>query len=614
MKLGGLTISDSILGPGSLYVTNITASNLQVVNITSSFVTSSTIYTSGSNIFGDEPSDTHTFIGGITASSTIQGGGNISIPLSSKLLLDGPLGNDYLTANASFFNVYRNGSQRISMGTNSTDFWNSGTSGVRIQNTPLTVTGVGYISSSGNIETDGYFSGSGEGLNNIPASGITGLNLSRIASGSVTASIAPNKGFEVNTNITASGNISASGFISASEAHFGGSSTTINNSIITTEITASGAISASDKVFGDRMIASAYVQTPSLESPNTIIEVAANLNVSGEITSSGNIKGNNLILSNGGGAATPAIRLSNDTNNGIYFPAPDNIIFVNAGASTLALNSSAINNYKPTIFSDTLTVGTSGTGHDVTFYGDTNGKFLQWDQSEDKLTVSGETAINGDTAVTGDSTFSGKFAITSSAGEVFEVMTTNAAASSAGIEIHSAATQTNRKVGLTFTASNDSGTTNEYTMGLARDVGSFIIVQNNLANLTTDNAIFEMGATGAITASGDISCSFQESTITATTGSFNHIITDGETLEFRDASTRAKVGALKFDSTNGLEVKDSAGNEGKLKTKEINIPLGGNMVVNAATINFNNLPTSDPGVSGQLWRDTRDNKIIVSQG
>jgi hypothetical protein len=123
-----------------------------------------------------------------------------------------------------------------------------------------------------------------------------------------------------------------------------------------------------------------------------------------------------------------------------------------------------------------------------------------------------------------------------------------------------------------------------------------------------------MGATGAITASGDISCSFQESTITATTGSFNHIITDGETLEFRDASTRAKVGALKFDSTNGLEVKDSAGNEGKLKTKEINIPLGGNMVVNAATINFNNLPTSDPGVSGQLWRDTRDNKIIVSQG
>jgi hypothetical protein len=59
----------------------------------------------------------------------------------------------------------------------------------------------------------GSFEGNGSGLTNIPASGITGLNLSRISSGSVTASIAPNKGFEVNTNITASGNISASGLI-----------------------------------------------------------------------------------------------------------------------------------------------------------------------------------------------------------------------------------------------------------------------------------------------------------------------------------------------------------------------------------------------------------------
>ena len=63
----------------------------------------------------------------------------------------------------------------------------------------------------------GSFAGDGSELTAIPASGITGLNLSRIASGSVTASIAPNKGFEVNTNITASANISASGYISASE-------------------------------------------------------------------------------------------------------------------------------------------------------------------------------------------------------------------------------------------------------------------------------------------------------------------------------------------------------------------------------------------------------------
>jgi hypothetical protein len=49
----------------------------------------------------------------------------------------------------------------------------------------------------------GSFSGSGANLFNIPASGIVGLNLSQILSGSVSASISPNGGLQVNTNVTA---------------------------------------------------------------------------------------------------------------------------------------------------------------------------------------------------------------------------------------------------------------------------------------------------------------------------------------------------------------------------------------------------------------------------
>ena len=49
----------------------------------------------------------------------------------------------------------------------------------------------------------GTFSGSGAGLTNIPASGITGLNLSQISSGSVSASISEQRGLQVNTNVTA---------------------------------------------------------------------------------------------------------------------------------------------------------------------------------------------------------------------------------------------------------------------------------------------------------------------------------------------------------------------------------------------------------------------------
>lgn len=56
----------------------------------------------------------------------------------------------------------------------------------------------------------GSFIGDGAGLVNIPASGVTGLNLNKIISGSVSASISPDRGFEVNTNTTVSGRITPS--------------------------------------------------------------------------------------------------------------------------------------------------------------------------------------------------------------------------------------------------------------------------------------------------------------------------------------------------------------------------------------------------------------------
>ena len=49
----------------------------------------------------------------------------------------------------------------------------------------------------------GSFIGDGNGLFNIPASGIVGLNLSQIVSGSVSASISPASGLQINTNVTA---------------------------------------------------------------------------------------------------------------------------------------------------------------------------------------------------------------------------------------------------------------------------------------------------------------------------------------------------------------------------------------------------------------------------
>jgi hypothetical protein len=92
---------------------------------------------------------------------------------------------------------------------------------------------------SGNGTFSGSFSGSfagdGAGLTNVPASGIVGLQLNQIASGSVTASIAPDLGFRVNTNsqitgslivssnINSAGNVVATGVDSSLTGSFTGS-------------------------------------------------------------------------------------------------------------------------------------------------------------------------------------------------------------------------------------------------------------------------------------------------------------------------------------------------------------------------------------------------------
>jgi len=124
---------------------------------------------------------------------------------------------------------------------------------------------------------------------------------------------------------------------------------------------------------------------------------------------------------------------------------------------------------------------------------------------------------------------------------------------------------------------------------------------NSTATSLTINAAASVA--GAITASGDISCSNAQSIMTATTGAFNHIITDGETLEFRNATTRAKIGSLKFDPTRGLDVQDENGNEGRMRAKSVDIPSGGSLIVSASQVDFTSLPISDPSIEGRLWNN-----------
>ena len=69
--------------------------------------------------------------------------------------------------------------------------------------------------------------------------------------------------------------------------------------------------------------------------------------------------------------------------------------------------------------------------------------------------------------------------------------------------------------------------------------------------------------TGSLIVSGNISSS--NGIITATTGAFNHIITDEDTIEFRNKTTGNQTGRLKFDNSTGLNVLSNTGARTKIR-------------------------------------------------
>lgn len=76
----------------------------------------------------------------------------------------------------------------------------------------------------------GSFTGDGTGLYNVPASGVTGLNLSQIADGSATASISNTEGLRVNRNTEITGSL----IVSSGSAIFNSSVTAQNSDLVLT--------------------------------------------------------------------------------------------------------------------------------------------------------------------------------------------------------------------------------------------------------------------------------------------------------------------------------------------------------------------------------------------
>lgn len=115
----------------------------------------------------------------------------------------------------------------------------------------------------------GSFEGNGGGLYNIPASGVTGLNLSQISDGSVTASLSQANGLLINTNTEITGNLTVTGRLTAQEYHtelvsasiiYESGSTKFGNSLddihaITGSVGISGSLEVNNlSIGGDRLV------------------------------------------------------------------------------------------------------------------------------------------------------------------------------------------------------------------------------------------------------------------------------------------------------------------------------------------------------------------------
>lgn len=336
--------------------------------------------------------------GSLVASSSVYLQGLTNSNQANIVSIDAATGQLYYQGTGSF--TATTASYVLSSGVDGPSGMNS------ILSASYAATGDGTFSGS----FSGSFQGDGAGLTNVPASGIVGLQLNQIGSGSVTASIAPDLGFRVNTNsqitgsLIVSSNVVATGADSSLTGSFTGSfAGTFVGTTNLPDLTEGAGITAF--TYDGSTTATVSVSGAAALTSNTVTKWSGDAFVNSSITDSANVTINNaggVLVQTGGlyvtGSSTFHDSLFVEGNLTVAgtasFQHSDNLaiadqfILLNSGSSTFQDSGFVIN---------TGNTGNSGSA----FFLETAGTTTGTNSQNGRFAVAGNVQPNA-TAVTAE--------------------------------------------------------------------------------------------------------------------------------------------------------------------------------------------------------------------
>ncbi len=407
--------------------------------------------------------------------------------------------------------------------------------------------------------------------NAITSASNADINLTPGGTGSVIASAIKIKGTSLSSDDSSIININE-GLVVSGTGNFSGTLTTANIATTGTH-TVTGQLD----VDGVRLKDNEITATRSND----------NLNISSSGTGSVKINGISIV-----GSGSDKGHITTDDSSAVTFGeavAVQGALTVSGTISTADVTTTGNTTISGSLTTGTFNVGDLNINADGKISTDTNGNI--------DLDPNGSGAINltGPTNVTGTGTVDGQWNVDNLR------LDGNVLSSTSGSITLSPAAGTNLVLGPT---SGGVVTAPEFQATL----GEFVTLRTDTLSTDTSNADLTIGTQGTGKIVLDVDTMRRTGDLELDVSGSIYLDADSGTIFIQDG-TAGTFGQLIRAGSNDLTI--ASGSTQALIFSGANAAFQGNLSASGAQVSFANLPTSDPGVAGRLWRDGTTVKISV---